>query len=1014
MEIFTGLSIYFFPEEFPAALYGALIPWFPYLSAGFVAGGIALLLMVRYPLPPWVQRAIPLLPATPLLIFARHLWSFGGLSGMINYAVTAAALLVLPWVNAREELLAPALAMIQAATGAVMLVLPERFNSLAFAPIKEILPLVGIFGIIGALALMVPYFGFRTHGWAEWARRGVAVLLPVVLTVTFIRTAAWNGVAGWSVWIFAVLTQGRSIFGALHPSGEHAPQAGEADPWPAEMERVLETWLWVMTLVVVALTALGGDAAVHSPLRSNLFVLVITVYNVIVHWSFPNAGTPPRRLTIHLLFLTVASSIIMSDSGSIHLAILPLLTLIPLAAARTNGEQSGRYLLALVVAIACLSGLDTWLSGRELTLVLGNTGVMVLVLTGTGIAGVRAAGAQRLQVHELAAAHREVASRHVELQLANAILLSQSEELTAQQEELTSQHEALIQQSDILMAQRDELEASEGRFRMAFDDAPIGMTLGGPDDRIWRVNRAFCSMLGYTESELVGAGRAKTTHPDDLATEGAFLDQMWDGKLDSFQTDKRYYHQSGQIVWTQVNVSAVRGPDGKPVQFITHVQDITERRRDEEQLLHLADYDPLTDLYNRRRFREELEQQLALSRRYETAGALLFLDLDQFKYINDSLGHRTGDQLLESLSSLLRRRLRQTDTVARLGGDEFAILLPQTDAPSAEKVAGDLLRAIRDHVQIVNGYPVGITASIGVALFPDHGTTAEELLSRADLAMYQAKESGRNGVCVYTPDGGRLAQVEHKLNWETRIREALEHDRFLLHFQPLLSLKENRVEQYELLLRLPGDDGSLIYPGVFLPIAEQFGLIGAIDRWVVKEAIRLIAASQETGTELRLNVNLSGKTLGDQEFPVMVRDELARTGIDPSLLILEVTETAAIADMAQARLFVETLQNLGCSFALDDFGSAWSSFYYLKHLPVNSLKIDGSFIERLPHDPVDQELVKAMVEVARRLGKTAVAEFVQDEQTVALLRSYGVDFAQGYHIGRPAPHPTSDVRSQRS
>jgi diguanylate cyclase (GGDEF)-like protein len=379
------------------------------------------------------------------------------------------------------------------------------------------------------------------------------------------------------------------------------------------------------------------------------------------------------------------------------------------------------------------------------------------------------------------------------------------------------------------------------------------------------------------------------------------------------------------------------------------------------------------------------------------------MDLDTFKDVNDSRGHHAGDELLSALARLLRERLRATDVVARLGGDEFAILLPHIDAEQAQAVAADLLDAIRNHTFAVGGAPLRITASIGIAVFPDQAGSAGEYLSRADLAMYRAKDEGRDRACLFTPDGDWQAQIESRIGWHQRVREALEKDRFVLHAQPIMDLADGRISQYELLLRLDGGGGEFVLPGVFLDIAERSGLIQEIDRWVVRRAIRLIAEYRSVAKEVRLEVNVSAKAFADQELLQLIQRELIATRIDPASLILEVTETAAISNIDGAQQFVRTLKTLGCGFALDDFGVGFSSFSHLKHLPVDYLKIDGSFIRDLARNTVDQHLVQAMVGVARGLGKRTIAEFVGDDDTLQLLRGYGVDFAQGYFLGRPAP-----------
>ena len=373
--------------------------------------------------------------------------------------------------------------------------------------------------------------------------------------------------------------------------------------------------------------------------------------------------------------------------------------------------------------------------------------------------------------------------------------------------------------------------------------------------------------------------------------------------------------------------------------------------------------------------------------------------MDNFKNINDSHGHQIGDKFLTTFANLIKERLRETDIVARLGGDEFAIILPNTGKDHAELVANQLRELVKYLSLPETGHTTGITVSIGIAMFPHHGDTAGSLLTCADLAMYRAKEEGRNRVCTYSPEQKTL--VESRLILEAHIRKALKQDRFVLYIQPIHDLRLNHIIGHEALLRMKDEKGEIILPSGFLGIAESFGLIRDIDRWVVRKAIHVVSGLLRDGKTTYLEVNLSGKAFTDRELLPLSREELAKTGVDPMHLVFEITETSVIENLAEARLFIDNLKSLGCRFALDDFGIGFSSFNYLKHLPVDYLKIDGSFIQNLPNDPVDQHLVKAMVEVARGLGKMTIAEFVETEETMRILREFGVDCAQGYYIGKP-------------
>jgi diguanylate cyclase (GGDEF)-like protein len=436
-------------------------------------------------------------------------------------------------------------------------------------------------------------------------------------------------------------------------------------------------------------------------------------------------------------------------------------------------------------------------------------------------------------------------------------------------------------------------------------------------------------------------------------------------------------------------------------------RDITDRDRFESELLYLADHDVLTGLHNRRRIEQDVARQVAYAARYGTGGAVLLLDLDDFKDVNDTLGHHAGDELIKEVARLLAGRLRSTDSIARLGGDEFAVLLPEADEADARATAQSLLEVIRRHRSRFRDHHLRVTASIGIALVNDAGDGAEdEPLGRADVAMYEAKACGRDRYAVYASQGHR-ASVEEKLTVVDRIREALEHDLLQVYCQSILDLSTGRVSQYELLLRMVDEDGQVLPPKAFLGIAERYGLMPDIDRWVVNQAIGLVSQREDRGDPVQLEVNLSAKTLGDPLFPGWVEGRLAASMIDAGALIFEITETAAIANMEEAKSFVNRLTQLGCKFALDDFGAGFGSFHYVKYLPIDYVKIDGDFVRGVVDSPTDQSVVRAIVQLARGLGKRTIAEFVTDEPTVALLREYGVDYAQGYHVG--APRPAAEV-----
>jgi len=552
----------------------------------------------------------------------------------------------------------------------------------------------------------------------------------------------------------------------------------------------------------------------------------------------------------------------------------------------------------------------------------------------------------------------------------------------------------------------EALSEAEARFKTTFEDAPIGMALVSidPDSTgsFLHVNQAFCKLTGYSRVELETLGFEALTHPEDVAEDASLLAQLVAGEIQRYEIETRCIDAERQVVWVLVTASLVYDDSGRPLYCIRQTQDIQERKQFAGHLEYLADHDVLTGLFNRPRFVRELSRQMSYAGRYGEHGAVLFLDLDNFKDVNDTLGHQAGDELIASVAHLLRARLRETDIFARLGGDEFAVLLPRVGADEAEAVAQDLMEAVRKNPSPGPGRPMPLTVSVGIAPFhAGAAMTADDLLIEADLAMYNAKETGRDRFTFASPE--QQVRMENRLTSTEQIRKALDEDLFVLYCQPILDLRSNEVSQYELLLRMPGPSGELLLPASFLYTAERFDLIRGIDRWVMTQAIQLIADQRSAGRELRLEVNISGRSIADPELPGFIVEQLEAASVDPGLLILEVTETAAIGNMDEARRFVARLTDIGCSFALDDFGAGFGSFYYLKHLSLDYLKIDGEFIRNLPASTTDQLILRSIVQMANGLGKKTIAEFVGSQESLQLLREHGVQYAQGYHVGRPRP-----------
>jgi len=435
-----------------------------------------------------------------------------------------------------------------------------------------------------------------------------------------------------------------------------------------------------------------------------------------------------------------------------------------------------------------------------------------------------------------------------------------------------------------------------------------------------------------------------------------------------------------------------------------------------EESTFLATHDALTGLFNRQYFEEAMERDLAETTRLGGSGSVLWLDLDHFKEINDSLGHRVGDELLTQLGELLLNETRSYGIVARLGGDEFGVLLPHADAAESAAVAQRLLTALAARVFEINTHHLRASASMGVVTYPAQGERVDEILARADLAMYAAKDSGRNSLSIYSDEGDLQGLMASRIQGAQQVLRAVQEGGLVLHAQPTVRIEDGSAGPCELLVRMVAEDGSLIYPDDFIPLAEHLGVIRDVDRWVVRKAIAMLAEETAAGRETTFCINLSGLAFCDHDLPAIVRAEFASTGASPSNLVFEITETAAIRDIHKARKFMEELRGLGCRFSLDDFGTGMSSFYYLKQLPLDFLKIDGSLITNLGTTESDAYFVRAIIEMCRGLGIPTVAEYVESAGLLDIVGRMGVDYAQGFHVARPAPwapEPSDEARQRR-
>ncbi|HEX5374788.1 MAG TPA: EAL domain-containing protein [Solirubrobacterales bacterium] len=429
---------------------------------------------------------------------------------------------------------------------------------------------------------------------------------------------------------------------------------------------------------------------------------------------------------------------------------------------------------------------------------------------------------------------------------------------------------------------------------------------------------------------------------------------------------------------------------------------LARAQKTEAQLRYIADHDALTGLLDRRRFRSELDQYVSFAARYGGQGAVMIIDIDDLKAVNDSFGHHAGDVLIRRIAGLMRERVRTTDIVARLSGDEFAVLMPQTDTAGALQLGEDLRAQVAESTAPTPDAP-SATISVGITMFGgEREVGAEGVLVAADQAMYWAKEEGRNQIVLFQDPGEpKKRRQERRQTTSARIRDALTHDRLSLHTQPIRSLSSGGIERYELLLRMTGENGELLPAAAFIEAAERSGMVQELDRWVVAQALELLAGRQRNGDPVSLHVNLSGASVADLSVLEFIERRLDEGEADPARCTFEITETARVHDYEAAGGFADRLTEFGCQVAIDDYGAGFGPFHYLKQIPFDLIKIDGSFIRDMPNSDADQLTVQAIVHIARGLGKTTIAEYVQDDVTAEMLREYGVDMAQGYHLGRP-------------
>lgn len=552
--------------------------------------------------------------------------------------------------------------------------------------------------------------------------------------------------------------------------------------------------------------------------------------------------------------------------------------------------------------------------------------------------------------------------------------------------------------------QNQALMSAKDRFQVLFDDNPTMIFNLTEQSQILSVNATGATELGFEIAEMQGVNIYNFIHIDDVANLQVLFEFCLSNPLLIYKQEIRLICRDNHHIWVRATARLVES-ENQPNSLLLVCEDVTEMHFLNEKIAYQASYDELTGLINRNQFDINCKQIASLARINHTEHALCYLDIDQFKVINDTCGHLAGDELLRQLGELLTKHLRHDDYVSRLGGDEFGILMNNCTLNQAALACDKLLEKIRRFPFVWEARSFSISASIGITVINNKISNTHYSLKEADTACYIAKDKGRNRIHIYRYDDKELTLRQGEMEWVERIQQGLEQNRFCLYGQPIVSISgSDEGLHFETLLRYRDSSGRIIAPGEFLPSAERYNLASAIDRWVVKNLFEWIANNPEFLDALSIcSVNLSGRSLSDDGLLEFVTEQFALWNIPAHKICFEITETAAIDNMVGATVFIEGLRSQGCLFSLDDFGSGLSSFAYLKNFPVDFLKIDGVFVKDILNDQFDFAMVKSITEVGHVMSKKTVAEFVENTQILDLLRELGVDYAQGYGIGRPVP-----------
>jgi diguanylate cyclase (GGDEF)-like protein/PAS domain S-box-containing protein len=560
---------------------------------------------------------------------------------------------------------------------------------------------------------------------------------------------------------------------------------------------------------------------------------------------------------------------------------------------------------------------------------------------------------------------------------------------------------AVVRDLTLQLQAEAQLRDSEERFRVAFSQAAVGLAHAAPDGRWLMVNQKLCRILGYSQSELLNMRDRDITHPDDLLVDENQGRRQRSRALSETSYEKRYRHKDGHYIWVNFTSSPVPDANGQPKYYSTVVEDISRRKRVEDQLQHLANHDALTSLPNRSLLQDRLSQAVAYANRLGKSVALMVIDLDRFKNLNDSLGHHAGDQILIDIARRLSSHLLDGDTVGRLGGDEFVLVLADCAEEGATMRAQQALELVAQPM-VIEGHDFYPSGSIGISLYPRDGQDSQTLLKNADTAMYRAKEAGRNNFQFYASEMN--ARALDRLKLESGLRRALEREEFVLHYQPQIDIASGRIVGLEALLRWLPPGQPMLPPDEFIPIAEETGLIVPIGEWALRAACAQNLAWQAAGLPLlRMGVNLSARQFQQQDVVRMVSRVLQELDYPAQALTLEITESVVMEKPELAAATLQYLSDMGIHLSIDDFGTGYSSLNYLKRFPIHSLKIDKSFVRDITTDTDDAAIAKAVIVLAHSMKLEVIAEGVETIEQLDFLRQQQCDQMQGFYFSRPLP-----------